>query len=68
MSSYNCEHGQLFDNRKRWCANCNKTVQSAGINCIECSAIWPEYIEEFLESVQDDPNYKAAFGIEETRH
>jgi len=74
-----CDHGQLFDNGKRWCANCDRTVGAeadgdvfafifSGKKCPECSAIWPEYVEEFLEGFADDPVYQALFGIGEPRN
>ena len=74
-----CEHGQLFDDGTRWCANCDKTVHAeadpdnfafafSGKKCEQCDAIWPEYVEEFLDGFEDDPLYQAIFGIGETLH
>jgi len=74
-----CEHGQLFDDCKRWCALCDKTVTNetdpyefgysfSGKKCPECNALWPEYVEEYLEGFEDDPVYQAIFGVGETQH
>lgn len=59
-----CEHGQVFDNRKRWCEVCDKTVNPYaptelplgnmfGRACPECAALWPEYMESFLAEAQE---------------
>jgi hypothetical protein len=77
--SCECEHGQEFDNRSRWCAVCERTVAVendpdefefifSGKKCPTCSALWPEYVEEFLDGFQDDPLYQMLFGIGETVH
>jgi hypothetical protein len=74
-----CDHGQVFDDRSRWCASCECTVHTetdpdavefafSGKKCPTCSALWPEYVEEFLEGFLDDPLYQALFGIGETLH
>lgn len=79
LHDFECSHGQLFDNGKRWCVVCEKTVEAetdadifgfifSGKKCPECDAIWPEHVEEFLEGFQDDPLYQALFGIGETLH
>lgn len=49
-----CLHGQVFDNHKRWCANCNKTVAPYNWTCNDCGAIWPENVAEFLEEIQSN--------------
>lgn len=64
----NPEHGQLFDNRNRWCANCNKTVTPQQLTCSECSAIWPEHVEEYLESIEGTSAYQQFTGVGLTWH
>lgn len=75
-----CDHGQVFDNRKRWCSNCEETVDAstkmdtnyimkASIMCPQCGAVWPEYVESYLEEVKDNPLYKHLFEThKETWH
>lgn len=59
MSQDICDHGQLFDHRKRWCTVCAVTVASdptpaddenpwRGKGCPNCSALWPEHVQEFM--------------------
>lgn len=74
-----CEHGQRFDNGSRWCANCEKTVKvgrsatglfsaHSGKLCPECSAVWPEYVDDFLADFSDDANVQGLFGVGGTWH
>ncbi len=69
------DHGQEFDDRSRWCVICECTVQTQSDSstfsdkkCSTCSALWPEYVEEFLEGFEDDPMYQVIYGIGETVH
>ena len=62
------EHGQLFDNHLRWCANCNKTVAPNHLTCSECGAIWPEHVQEYLESIEGTPEHVAYTGVGLTWH
>jgi hypothetical protein len=76
---YVCDHGQKFDNGSRWCANCEKTVavgnHVSGVFggysnkiCPECSAVWPEYVDDFLADFGDDANMQHLFGVDATWH
>ena len=47
-------HGARFDDGRRWCGRCNKTVLTcapvttnswADKMCPRCTAIWPEYMD-----------------------
>lgn len=71
------EHGQIFDNGSRWCANCHTTVFTCddpilGVTtdkiCHHCLAIWPEYEDEFFEDFKDSPEYQAIYGVGATWH
>lgn len=62
------EHGQLFDNRTRWCANCDKTVKPQYLTCSECGAIWPEHVEEYLESIEGTAAHQEFTGAGVTWH
>lgn len=77
--SCGCDHGQEFDDRTRWCATCERTVPAetdpdaagyafSGKKCPNCSAVWPEYLEEFFGGFPEDPLYQVIFGVGETRH
>lgn len=61
-------HGQCFDNRTRWCANCDKTVTPQYLTCTECGAIWPEHVEEYLESIEGTADHKKYLGVGYTWH
>lgn len=54
-----CDHGQVFDTLKRWCAVCKKTVDAkthGDKTCPHCMAVWPEYVGEFLAEMPEDDN------------
>lgn len=53
-----CDHGQLFDNKSRWCLTCEKTVEATSTRksrfmCAECGSVWPENVELVLGSLKD---------------
>lgn len=74
-----CDHGQTFDDGSRYCLNCDKTV-AKGHNasskfglysnkiCPECSAVWPEYVDDFLADFNEDANIQHLFGVGATWH
>jgi hypothetical protein len=56
------QHGQLFDNNKRWCWTCTSTVSPteptenfdwAQTFCPVCYTLWPEYTQLVLEQSRD---------------
>lgn len=63
-----CLHGQRFDNRKRWCANCDKTVVAQHFTCNECGALWPEHVENYLQDLKDNGLEPTEFGADATWH
>ena len=65
-------HGQLFDDNRRWCATCEspKIIQEFKVEspwsskiCVDCSSIWPEFIPEFIESVNNDDESLSPFEL-----
>jgi hypothetical protein len=56
-------HGTLFDNGHRWCGICNATRPMRSFSekepwadktCLECSAVWPEYMQLMIAHVMED--------------
>lgn len=56
-------HGQVFDDGRRWCTGCmhprphkavEKTTSWKDRCCPVCSALWPEYVEEFIQQAMLD--------------
>ena len=70
FSSLDVQHGQFFDDGRRWCMMC-KHPRGFSIShehlswkekaCLVCSAIWPEYIEEFIEEAIDQGEFDEEF-------
>jgi len=57
------EHGQEFDDHRRWCGIClaPKTIvkQSASNEwahrmCLTCTAVWPEYTTQYVDNDEDE--------------
>lgn len=68
-------HGQFFDDNRRWCGTCNAPVtttlhsESNPWNskiCTACSSVWPEFIQEFINSINEDDESLAEFVISQT--
>jgi hypothetical protein len=56
-------HGQEFDDGRRWCHGCLRPRYVAPIKepftwkdrcCGVCSALWPEYVAEFVQSAMQN--------------
>ena len=56
------EHGQEFDDHRRWCGICSRpkmvekqttTDSWAHKICPTCTAVWPEYITQYLDDDDD---------------
>lgn len=63
-----CMHGQVFDNRKRWCANCEEVVAPFSGMCHACGAVWPEHVEAYLEQLKEQGGINTDFGVGCTWH
>ena len=57
------EHGQEFDDHRRWCGICLKPKKVSGPSttdpwahrmCLTCTAVWPEYAVQFTDSDEAD--------------
>lgn len=62
-AEFDIEHGQLFDDNRRWCKCCQRpTITAPPIDtdkwqhmiCPVCTSLWPEYEEEILQSILSD--------------
>lgn len=56
-------HGQVFDDGRRWCHGCMRprnwdaSLADEGWrhrSCPVCTAVWPEFVEEFVASALQD--------------
>lgn len=65
-------HGQFFDDGRRWCSGCQAPrrfvmprLESTWKEkaCLECTALWPEYNEEFMQNLQDDDLFIDQFDM-----
>ena len=65
-------HGQFFDDGRRWCSGCQGPkrflMPKNGSTwkekaCLECTALWPEYNEEFMQHLHDDEGFIDQFDM-----
>jgi len=59
---YGINHGQIFDDHRRWCICCQKPVKTLPFNyndewqhktCPSCTSLWLEYEEEIRNLIFD---------------
>ena len=70
-------HGVTFDNGKRWCGNCNHLQSFDKLACDDgwlnkacgfCHAIWPEFVEDYLDMDEQEAESFVEIYQSETRN